>query len=174
MSTTEESPNKEIKPLILHGSSGSRIRISSRLLDSLSWPTEAPAFECFGVFRNRGELLVAPVNLADEGGEHPFEPVLSFLNLAPDTKIVPLAEIPTAGVIAAPYRVVRFEASWIGDEKKQLDLKIGVEVSRRLGWERGKETSIFPLIWGTVLLLLADFRFSEIQAEDFTGGHLRV
>lgn len=170
----EGAPNEDIKPLFVPGGSGSRIRISARLLNSLGWSTGLPHFECVGLFRLEGELLVAPTYLSDESGVHPFEPALRVREMAPESNIVPIAEIPPARVIAAPSRVLRFEGSWVGEEKRQLDLKVGVEVCRRLGWQRGKDTKVFPLIWGSILLLLSEPRFSEIQAEDFTGGHFQL
>lgn len=167
------NPNAEIKPLVVPGTSGSRIRISSRLLSSLDWSTGVAQFSCIGLFRRPGEFLIAPADLVDEDGEHPFGSALRFMEIGPDTKIVPLGEIPPARVITAPHRIFRFDATWVGDKKMQLDLKVGVEVMRRLGWKRGKETSVFPAVWGAILLLFADFRFSEIQTEDFTDGHLQ-
>lgn len=172
--TNQGNPNAEIKPLAISEASGSRIRISSRLLNSLNWSTGTAQFDCFGIFRRLGELLVAPADLVGEDGEHPFGKALRFKDIAPDNKVVPIGEIPSSRVITAPYRILRFEASWVGEKNEQLDLRVGVDVLRRLGWERGKETNIFPAVWGTVLLLLANSRFSEIQIEDFTGGQLQM
>ncbi len=165
-------PNSEIKPLYA-GSGGSRIRISKRLFTALGWASHTDHFDCIGVFRNIGEFLISPLWVKTDEDTHPFEVLFSYEQPPSSQNIMPINDIPPTRVITAANRISRIQASWT-KSKEQLDLKVGVAISRRLGWEKSSNPPIYPIVWGSFLVLISEKEFFRAQSEDFTGGHLQT
>lgn len=69
--------------------SRSRIRLSSGLINSVSWESFKANFDCYGLFRGSEELLCAPTELVDDQGAHPFAEVLSIVEAVSTAPRVP-------------------------------------------------------------------------------------
>lgn len=147
--------------------------MSLNILRELGWSDIEGPFECWGLFRRRGELLCSPVNQSSEDGAHPFARALEYLDIAPPDRTVSLEDIPPAKVITAADRLIKFEAAWVGKKGQQLDLKIGARAAEKLGWVSNHKSVVHVASWGRVLLVLSDERFGAIEDEDFTGGYLQ-
>lgn len=155
--------------------SGSRIRLSADVLTPLGWQEFGQSFECWGVFRYPGELLCAPKALTTENGTHPFAAALTIIEeLEPTGPVAPLAGIPSSRVLTAFRRIFAFDATWLNESRKQLDLKLGVAVTAQLGWSRGGESNVYGIPWTRVLILLAENRYQEVEKQDFTEGALHL
>ena len=88
-------------------------------------------FDCYGFFRRPEEILIAPTWLKTESDEHPFKMILDVLETTTDIAVPKLSDVPAIEVITLANRMIEFQASWTTN-KKQLDLKVGVGVIRRL------------------------------------------
>jgi hypothetical protein len=155
------------------GQARSRVRISGKLLGALNWKDHVQDFDCIGFFRTPGELIVAPEWLVCDNGEHPLGTVFEF-ERPPSTNVpVPLDELPPARVLLAPSRICRFSAKWT-KLKNQLDLHLGVALTRKLGWTSERDSPIYPVAWTSYLVLLAEDEFVRAQRQDFTGGRLNL
>lgn len=159
----QDVANSKIKPLNITDS-GSRIKISNELLKLLGWGEYSDEFDCWGVFRNYGEILCAPEMLLNEEGKHPFDDILDLLSTTVDMSNITFEDIPSAKVISAPYRIIKFGCTW-NKTNDQLNLKLGVNVLNRLDWTRDKPTKVYPITYGKILILLSENRFLQIQNE---------
>lgn len=117
---------------------------------------------------------MAPTSLSEGDAEHPFEAALGFRDIAPESPVTKLSDIPPASVVTAPNRVIEFESAWVGKERNQLDLKVGAYAMQGLGWKPGASAEVFPAVWRPVLILMSQQRYTEVQREDFTQGSLRL
>lgn len=154
-------------------SNRSRIRLSKGILDLLGWSGQQQQFDCIGVFRTSGEFLVAPNWLDSDEGSHPFEVLFEFEKPPNPNEIMQLKDVPPAAVVVSRYRIVRFTADWTKGEK-QLDLKVGSQVTTKLGWGEESGTPIYTVPWGPILCLISQNELQQANAKDFTGGHLRL
>ncbi|MCG7974902.1 MAG: hypothetical protein JAZ16_07590 [Candidatus Thiodiazotropha taylori] len=150
--------------------SGSRIRMSPVLIRTLQWEAFEEGFECWGVFRKVGEFLCAPVDLLGYDS-HPFQDALDSV-IQPPEMVLNLRDIPPTRVLTANSRIVKFTTSWVGKEKKQLSLKLGTHITKKLGWDTGRSVMLYALAWGKVLILLSENRYNDVQEEDFTNGKM--
>ena len=144
-----------------------RIRLSQDILQELQWP-EDEEFECLGFFRVPGELLCAAQLNTNDDGSHPFDPILRFRSLTQPKNIHLLADIPPASVLTAPFRVFNFKSKWTTASRTQLDLQLGTEMTKRLGWGPEVIHPIYARAWSRLLLLVSETRFVEVQNQDFT------
>ena len=80
-----------------------------------------------------------------------------------------LADIPPASVLTAPFRIFNFKSKWTTDSRTQLDLQLGTEFTRRLGWGSDVIRPIYARAWSRLLLLVSESRFVEVQNQDFTS-----
>jgi hypothetical protein len=140
------------------------------LLEHLNWPRSEQEFKCFGVFRAPGELLCAAEGIRKADGSHIFDSILRYLNLPEFDELASVSDVPSARVLTASQRIIEFSASWLTGNK-QLDLKLGVTNTRRLGWSQATPP-IHGWAWSRILLLLSNERFIETQKEDFTDGEI--
>jgi hypothetical protein len=145
-----------------------RVRLSQDILQELQWPKDEE-FDCLGFFRVPGELLCAAQSNTNEDGSHPFDPILRFRNHAQQKNIHALADIPPASVLTAPFRIFNFKSKWTTDTRTQLDLQLGTEVTKRLGWGSEPIRPIYARAWSRLLLLVSESRFVEVQSQDFTS-----
>jgi len=153
---------------------GSRVRLSTSLLEMLGWTTLENGFECLGIFRRDGEMICAPEGLKTQDGVHPFQSVLDIIEAPQASTTFRLREVPRAATITAGARVIKFETSWVSPQKKQLNLKLGVTVMSRLGWSASSPCVVYTAPWGAILLIMSSNRYGEVRNEDFTGGELNL
>lgn len=144
-----------------------RVRLSSELLGELAWPS-TEEFKCLGFFRFPGELLCAALPVTNEDGTHPFDGIIQFKNFRELKNIHSLASVPPANVLIAPHRVIEFSAAWTSSKRTQLDLQLGTEVTKRLGWNPPDPQPIYARGWSRLLLLMSAARFDDLQKEDFS------
>jgi hypothetical protein len=145
-----------------------RIRLSQDILRELQWP-ESEEFECLGFFRLPGELICAAQSNKNDDGSHPFDPILRFRDHPHQRNIHLLADIPPASVLTAPFRVFNFTSKWTSDSRTQLDLQLGTEMTKRMGWELPVIRPIYARAWSRLLLLVSESRFVDVQSQDFTS-----
>lgn len=140
---------------------GSRIRMGRRL--AYRWGVNSLAvdtFKCAGIFRHTDELICSPI--ADGWhGRHLCE-LRSDLEdeaAAPCTRYDEILLPPEAGQLVAPSRIVQFPARWTTSQA-QLDLKVGKEITQKLGYA-GERTTIFAITWGGHLVLMSSARYAQ-------------
>jgi hypothetical protein len=146
-----------------------RIRISTGVISTLGWDSFQESFECFGWFRTREELLCAPTSLQTEDGEHPFAQAIERVEaLSAAARAPSLAAIPEAKHLVAADRLIKFDASWTNTARSQLDLKIGVDISARLGWLTDSSPPILIGTYGAILIAMSESRYLQSQEEQLT------
>jgi len=162
---------KAYKP-IQSGGSTSRVRLSPQIISGLGWGEFEDRFTCYALLRKPGEMLLAPVNLTSETGEHPFQGALDIIDSLQPIAIPDLGDIPSTRMLLASHRLSKFEACWTSSQKKQLDLKLGKELIQYL--RSDNKQRVFPLCWGSILILLSEDVYFEALNSDFTGGELHI
>lgn len=144
---------------------GTRIRLSAGILGRIDWAEFTPKPECWGIFRQPGELLCAPRALTGEDGRHPFTEILAIAARTPDEPAPRWSQIPSARVITAPDRVISFPAAWSGE---QLLLKIGRDTGRRLGWSEENEPPIYLSNWARILIVMSQSFYESVLRQDLS------
>jgi hypothetical protein len=144
-----------------------RVRLSQDILQELQWPGDEE-FECIGFFRVPGELLCAAQSNRNEDGSHPFDSIIRFNNYPHQRNVHTPADIPPASVLTAPFRVFNFTSKWTTGSRTQLDLQLGTEMTKRLGWEPQGPRPIYARAWSRLLLLVSESRFLDVQSQDFS------
>jgi hypothetical protein len=135
---------------------GSRLRIGIESIKG--WDVaEQPGdeFWCLGYFRAPGELVCAP----RQG--HPAAAAItesrqSLLEAEHDAAGLtdPLQGLPPTSTLVALSRFTEFTARWVADARTQLDLKLGVETLKRLGFG-GEKCSVWTITWGRLLVVVS-------------------
>lgn len=135
---------------------GSRIRLGNPLVRK--WGVDdipGETFKCIGFFRHIDELVC---NAVAEGhpGQHwrelraDLEGEAAVSNSEDQGTHLP----PEASHLVAPSRIVEFEARWTSG-RVQLDLKVGKEITARLGYH-GEHSAISAVTWGGHLVLMSE------------------
>jgi hypothetical protein len=152
-------------------STRSRIRLSSGIINSLGWDSYQTNFDCYGLFRGREELLCAPIELVDDFGGHPFAKVISIVDaLSTPPKAPALQDIPSVRYLLATDRLITFKATWTSNARSQLDLNLGVENTKELGWSK-QPTGAPPIYLGTygsIFIVISERRYLIGREEDLT------
>ena len=143
-----------------------RIRLSTDLLKLLGWPSDEQ-FKCWGFFRFRGELICASESVRNGDGTHPFDEILKYRHLAEHKNIRSLAVVPPSSVLTASFRIIEFPAAWTSPKHSQLDLQMGVEATKRLGWASPTPRPIYACAWSKLLFLFSEARFLELETAEF-------
>jgi hypothetical protein len=142
-----------------------RVRLSADLLKLLAWQSDEE-FKCWGFFRFPGELICASESIRNEDGTHPFDEILKYQQLPELTNIQTLSVTPPGSVLTASYRLIEFPAAWTSAKRTQLDLQMGVEATKRLGWGPPSPRPIYACAWSRLLILFSEARFLELQTSE--------
>jgi len=103
-----------------------------------------------------------------EDGDHPFGDLLRLVEAEPDVGVPKLADVPSGRIITAQDRLISFETAWTANQT-QLSLKLGRDVSRRLGWSVESQQFVFANNWGSILILLSPERYDAVQRMELIG-----
>lgn len=144
-----------------------RVRLSTDLIKQLDWPPEEQ-FKCWGFFRFPGELVCAAESVRNSDGTHPFDEILKYRQLPERTNIFSLAAVPPGSVLTARFRIIEFPGAWTTVKHVQLDLQMGVEATKRLGWISPTPRPIYACGWSKLLFMFSEARFLELEAAEFT------
>jgi len=160
-----------IKPIQIEGSA-SRVRLSNQVISRLGWNDFDSDFICYALLRKQGEILCSPLDINTENGEHPFQTAIDIVDTLHPLPVPELQDIPSTSILLASQRLSKFEAHWTSTARKQIDLKLGKDMTQYL--RRGKSHKVFPICWGKILILLSETEFLESLQTDFTGGDLNL
>jgi hypothetical protein len=140
----------------------SRLRLSTGLLTALDWGSASQEFEIYGFFRQPGELLCAPIEIAEADAEHPFESLVRRVKeIRAPPRFPQLAAIPPATELILPTRLERYTASW-DKARDQLDLNLGEEVLRTLR----ADNLIHAIAYGGVLNLMSPSAYAAARSKN--------
>lgn len=139
----------------------SRLTVAGDLARAAGWPAQPKELECFAFFRSDGELLCAPASARTPAGRHPFERAIETLQEEDSSEIMSFDDLPSAGVLAKPYRIRQFSASWVGTS--QINFKLGAAYLSLLGWIGDDRPPIYPVAKPMLICLFSHRKMEGLQ-----------
>ena len=165
------SATQDTDPYCLRLEPGHRVLLNTTLLGLLGWANHEGDFTCHGFFQGPTQLVCAPDWLRTDEDKHPFADLLAAVEALKKQRPPDLRHMPKLESIALQKRtLVDFEAKWVTDERRQLNLYVGRPTVLLLaGIIRGKsfrqaEAYGFPA-YGTLTLVEKSLGEKALQAD---------
>lgn len=142
-------------------STPSRLRVNGEMAELLGVQKDKEQTDFIGFFRSSRELICVPATVEVEG-RHPLASILSLLpeDEASDREPTAIEDLPSASRLVLANRIIEFPAKW-NKEKNQLDLKVGSEVTRSLGYQKEHPSLVFLAIRGGLLSIMSASLYRE-------------